>query len=134
MSSSERQWLGLLYGLGVLSSILAVAQLSPAAMALSIIGNIVLYFGPFSGRISPVAQGHRRWLRWTVTLPIIIYLALYAFFGREIYGLLQTPSWDFWEIFVEHFFLHSMVTTFIGVWLIYRLLRGGLRYIDGAAI
>ncbi|EKV32495.1 hypothetical protein C882_2574 [Caenispirillum salinarum AK4] len=128
----DRQWLYKVYGAAILSAVLAVFHASVLAMAIA--AALVVLLGrrraAAAGRGS-AADSHRRWLRRTMLVPLLLYGGLLSLMVVEAVRIASSGGDHLLQAVAAHLILHSVVTLGSGLWLIVRLLIGGLRFVDG---
>ncbi|KJS37549.1 MAG: hypothetical protein VR70_12295 [Rhodospirillaceae bacterium BRH_c57] len=134
-ADTERRWIGAYYVGTILAALLAILHFSVVALALSLVLWVRLgRRGPAAGPCSELTLSHCRWLRRTVAVPLALYGGLAALLAFEAANMVGGhDAGHILQAVVSHVVLHSVVTLLSGLWLVVRLLLGGLRFIEGRA-
>lgn len=128
-----RRRIGAYYAAAALAALLAILHFSVVALVLSLVlwvrlGRRV----PPSSPCGQMARSHRRWLRRTLAAPLGLYGALLVLVTYEAVSMVgDLNGGRLLQAVAGHMVLHSAVTLLSGLWLVVRLLLGGLRFIDG---
>ncbi|MGB0920628.1 MAG: DUF4870 family protein [Alphaproteobacteria bacterium] len=127
LSPAAHDWLTKMYIGGAAVAVLSLLHMS----ALALIGVFVLMAllavdGP-EGPNCSMTRDHRKHLRFSFFLPMLLLTALYGIFVYEVITTVENDISDIWKVVLAHGFAHTAIVLFSAGWIIWRLISGWSR-------
>ncbi|MGB0921356.1 MAG: DUF4870 family protein [Alphaproteobacteria bacterium] len=124
LSPAAHDWLTKMYIGGAVVAVLSLLHMS----VLALIGVFVLMAllavdGP-DGASCSVSRAHRKHLRFSFFLPMLLLTALYGIFVYEVITTVENDISDIWKVVLAHGFAHTAIVLFSAAWIIWRLISG----------